>query len=343
MSAKKRENIVREEESSVTDSRKADHIQMAFEAIGDSHDSRFFYEPLFSELDEANIDLSCSIGEKKVQFPLWISSMTGGSHKVKAKTINERLAIAAKDYGLGMGLGSCRSILNDDFYFQDFNLRGIIGNDCPLYANLGIAQLNELYINKSFKLIDSLVSRLKADGVIIHINPLQELFQPEGDRYDNKPTVLLNSLKEHIGNRYCFIIKEVGQGFGPESLRFLFSLEPTAIELAGFGGTNFAKLESLRLNEKSSLEPLIKVGNTLDEMIDFLPSNRNPATSIIASGGVTNFLDGYYCTQKTGPNTLYGQASLLLKRALVSQDELNNYIESEIKGFTIAKKFLTVK
>ena len=86
-----------------------------------------------------------------------------------------------------MGLGSCRSLLTSDEHLADFAVRPLLGPDLPLYANLGIAQLEVLIKQGDLHLIDSLIQRLDADGLIIHVNPLQEWFQPEGDRFEQPP------------------------------------------------------------------------------------------------------------------------------------------------------------
>jgi isopentenyl-diphosphate Delta-isomerase len=115
---------------------------------------------------------------------MWVSSMTGGTKM--AHTINHNLARACKEFRIGMGLGSCRKLLDDDTYFEDFNLRPIMGDDLPLFANLGIAQVEILLAENKLDQIKRLVEKLQADGLIIHINPLQEWMQPEGQQ-DSTP------------------------------------------------------------------------------------------------------------------------------------------------------------
>merc|ERR1712046_179264 len=107
--------------------------------------------------------------------------MTGGTGY--ARIINHNLARAAAEFGFGMGLGSCRGLLTSDEYLSDFDVRHLIGDDLPLYANLGVAQLEQLIDNSKTGLIVSLLDKLKADGLIIHVNPFQEWLQPEGDKF----------------------------------------------------------------------------------------------------------------------------------------------------------------
>ena len=125
--------------------RKLDHIELAFKSQTPSveADSRFIYEPLLSghpkELSPQDL-----FG-KTIRTPIWACSMTGGTEL--AKKINENIARVCKDFGMGMGLGSCRILLDDDTYFEDFNVRKYSGDSQPFYANLGIAQIDILLSN----------------------------------------------------------------------------------------------------------------------------------------------------------------------------------------------------
>lgn len=142
-----------------------------------------------------------------------------------------------------------------------------MGNQ-PLFANIGIAQVEELIALNKTNLIHEMVKTVEADGLIIHINPLQEWFQPEGDRFKVSP---LNTLQRFLENcSYKVIVKEVGQGMGPRSLKALLELPIAAIELAAFGGTNFTLLEKMRGEEDLSREGFINVGHSAKEMVNIL-------------------------------------------------------------------------
>jgi len=220
--------------------RKKDHIALAFKARTtlDEIDRRFFYEPLVSRHPASDLVPFTFLG-KTLRAPLWVSSMTGGTKQ--AGQINRNLAKVCREFGLGMGLGSCRSILFHDDHFPDFDLREIIGDDLPFYANLGIAQLEEFVLKGDVSPVNKLIEKLKADGLIIHVNPLQEWLQPEGNLFSQPPIDTIRSFLEMFN--YPVIVKEVGQGMGPASLRALLELPLEAIEMAAFGGTNFARLE----------------------------------------------------------------------------------------------------
>ena len=199
-----------------TSDRKKDHIDLAFRSrtITEQRDSRFSYEPMLTTHPRKDVSLDKYFLGKAVRFPIWVSSMTGGTGI--ARDINRNLARACKDFGLGMGLGSCRKLLSSDDYLEDFAVRPYIG-DQPLYANLGIAQLNELIAQKRLDDIRVMLDKIQADGLIIHVNPIQEWLQPEGDPIKGlAPIEAIEQLLEHVS--YKIIVKEVGQGMGPLSI-----------------------------------------------------------------------------------------------------------------------------
>lgn len=333
-----------EDKDSTAKERKADHIKLAFESQLNEQalDQRFYYEPALTGIPDANTDLSKYFLNHRFEIPMWISSMTGGTER--AKKINENLARACHDYGMGMGLGSCRSLLTSNEFFEDFNVRKWMPGR-PLYANLGIAQLAQLIDGNKLHLAEKLVEDLDANGLIIHINPLQEYLQPEGDMYSAKPVEMLEQLLDKT--RLSVIVKEVGQGFGPESIRKLMQLPIAALDFGASGGTNFALLELLRAetSKKEQLLPLAQLGHSAGEMISFVNELPHPmaCSQIIISGGIQNFLDGFYLMNKSKVPAIYAQASGFLKHALEGYDQLCIYIENQIAGLRAAQAFLKIK
>ncbi|MBC7539508.1 MAG: type 2 isopentenyl-diphosphate Delta-isomerase [Bacteriovorax sp.] len=327
------------------ESRKLDHIELALKAQTNKMevDQRFYYEPLFAAHPSEDSDISLNFLGKRILAPLWVSSMTGGVGP--AKHINQNLARVCREFGLGMGLGSCRVLLDSDTYFPDFNLRPIIGSDLPLYANLGIAQIEQLLAGNNHHQITDLIQRLDADGLIVHINPLQEWFQLEGDRLKYSPIQTLTKLCSLINTK--LIVKEVGQGLGPKSLKALLDLPIVAIELAAFGGTNFSKLEQIRGNTTESNAAFSKVGHTAFEMVQFLNSliktNSNyNQKQIIISGGVDNILDGFYLRENLNFPSVIGQAKNFLNHA-ENYEELRLFTMGQINGLKMANAFLIAK
>ena len=325
--------------------RKNDHIALAQEsAIASAAlDDRFHYEPLLTAHPLASQSISQNFLGKKMRAPIWISSMTGGSER--AYSLNRVLAKMANTFGLGMGLGSCRCLMENSDRFEDFNLRDILGGDLPFFANIGIAQLEVLVGDK--KMREFFLSQLKAlqvDGLIIHVNPLQEWLQPEGDRFTMAPLETIKRFIELVGEMKI-VVKEVGQGFGPKSMQELVNLPISGIEFAAFGGTNFARLEMLRGKGSNHQDPLAYVGHHVEEMINFYNSCISDSTDkdIIISGGVSNFLDGHYYKKILKANSVIGMAGAVLKYALEGEDSLHHFMQQQIEGFKFASQFLTVK
>jgi isopentenyl-diphosphate Delta-isomerase len=325
--------------------RKLEHIKLALDSQTKltEQDLHFNYEPMLAAHPE-NLDLSINFLGKTMRTPIWVSSMTGGTGV--AKTINGNIARACREFGMGMGLGSCRKIIFDKTHWDDFDFRDEIGEQ-PFWANLGIAQVEELLALKNIQALIDLVGELRADGLIVHVNPLQEWFQPEGNRLKQSPLQTIQQLLAQVDLK--IIVKEVGQGFGPESMRQLLALPIEAIEFGAYGGTNFAKLEMLR-DDPQKLEaslPFAFVGQSASQMVDsvnqILKENPNPACrQLIISGGIQKALDGYYLTSKSQLPAVFGMASAVLKHASVSYESLATFLENQIQALQLANAFLTI-
>ena len=327
--------------------RKKDHINQAFNARveKDAADKRFNYEPLLSGHPIDKLP-SFSFAGKTMRLPLWISSMTGGTGQ--AGNINRNLARACNEFGLGMGVGSCRILLEDEQHFNDFNLRPIIGDESPFYANLGIPQLEQIIEQKAVDKIDRLIDLLKADGIIIHINPFQEAFQPEGEIIKRPPIETLQEFLENTDAKV--IVKEVGQGMGPESINQLLHLPIEAIEFGALGGTSFTLLELLRSQEKElkAYEAFGKIGHTAEDMTQIVneivaKSNTYKCKQLIISGGITHILDGYYLQQKSKLNAVVGMGSTLLRAASGEYEDLKSYLHQVERSYQLATNYLTIR
>lgn len=330
-------------------SRKKDHIELAFKSRVETGelDPRFYYEPMLAAHPAPGSLAALPFLDKNLRVPVWVSSMTGGT--ALAGRINHHLARACGEFGMGMGLGSCRQLLYSDEHLADFDVRDAMGFDLPLYANLGVAQIETLFEKNELERIPLLLQKLRADGLIVHVNPLQEAMQPEGDVFKRSPLEVVQELLQRLDIK--IIVKEVGQGFGPESLRALLQLPLAAIEFAAAGGTNFAKLELLRsdASKYAIFEKIAAVGHTASEMLDWTNTiqaelgDRCQTQHLILSGGVSDFLDGYYLTQKSALPAVYGQASGFLKHAQGDYAELRSFVQSQVRGLELAGAFLKVK
>ncbi len=325
--------------------RKKDHIQLALQAqtTTDLLDKRFNYEPALSAHPLKEFPEQKFLN-KSLRMPVWVSSMTGGT--VLAKKINTNLAQVCRKYGMGMGLGSCRALLEDDSRLSDFDMRPIIGDDLPLLANLGIAQIEEILQNGELEKVQNMIDKLRVDGLFVHLNPIQEYLQPEGDPIHFSPIETLEQFLEKVD--FPVLVKEVGQGMGPKSLEALMNLDLAGIEFGAFGGTNFARMELLRSDEtkRNLLGPLDTIGHSAEEMVGYLndlPFSIMSNKNIIISGGVSDCLDAYYLMKKLKYASVFGQASAFLKYAKEDYKRLDAYVLNLKKGLLIAQAYLTIR
>ena len=160
--------------------RKKDHLKIALSDISQTGVNGFekyrFIHNALPEINFDDIDLSTNFLGKKVKYPFFISCMTGGV--AEGLKINRNLALAAQKYGIAMGVGSQRAAIENEELAKLFMSREV-APDIPLIANVGLVQLNYGFGHKEFQ---RCVDMIKADALAVHINPIQEVIQPEGDR-----------------------------------------------------------------------------------------------------------------------------------------------------------------
>ncbi len=274
-----------------TEARKADHIRICLqEDVQFQHttngleDYRFIHCCL-PELDFDEIDISTTFLGKSLGAPLLISSMTGGTPE--AGMINRRLAEVAQHYKMAMGVGSQRVAIEKPQVADTFAVRKY-APDVLLFANLGAVQLNYDYgLNECLRVIDI----LEADALILHLNPLQECIQPRGDTNFrgllDKIAMLCKKLPVPV------IAKEVGNGISAPVAEKLIAAGVKAIDVAGAGGTSWAKVESERADNILQR----RLGKTFADWglptAECLTSIRAvaPNIALIASGGLRHGLD----------------------------------------------------
>ncbi|MEQ8757290.1 MAG: type 2 isopentenyl-diphosphate Delta-isomerase [Coleofasciculus sp. G1-WW12-02] len=274
-----------------TQTRKADHIRIClnedvqFNQITNGLERYRFTHCCLPEINRHEIDISTRFLGKILGAPLLISSMTGGTQQ--AQTINFRLAQVAQEYQLAMGVGSQRVAVENPQVADTFAVRSL-APDILLLANLGAVQLNYSYgLDECLRVVELLA----ADALILHLNPLQECIQTNGDTN-------FHGLLDKI-NKVCsklpvpVIAKEVGNGISAPMAQKLLEAGVSAIDVAGAGGTSWAKVESERaLNLKQR-----RLGQTFADWglptADCITSIREiaPDIPLIASGGLRNGLE----------------------------------------------------
>lgn len=321
--------------------RKKDHIELTHKSktAAATVDARFDYEPLFFTHPQPEDIWSSTFLGLKLDFPIWVSSMTGGTEK--AQFINQNLARLCGEFKLGMGLGSCRPLLTSSERRADFAVRKFLGEQ-PLFANIGYAQVEELCQANKFSQLHEMVKNLEATGLIIHLNPLQEWFQPQGDKFKLNPLTTLKKFLEE--SSYPVLIKEVGQGMGPRSLAALLELPIAGIEFGAYGGTNFSLLESLRSTSEGEFKkPFIHVGHTAMEMVDILNALPDRKKEFIISGGMTTVLDGFALKSKLKAPSVIGMASSFLGPAQENYEVLREHFIQMKDALLVAQKILNLK
>ncbi|HAA32843.1 MAG TPA: type 2 isopentenyl-diphosphate Delta-isomerase [Cyanobacteria bacterium UBA8553] len=272
-----------------TQTRKADHLRICldedvqFHGVTNGLERYRFTHCCLPELNRSEIDITTTFLGKSLGAPLLISSMTGGTEQ--AKTINFRLAEVAQHYQLAMGVGSQRVAVENPLVADTFAVRSL-APDILLLANLGAVQLNYSYgLDECLRVVDL----CQADALILHLNPLQECIQTNGDTN-------FRGLFDKIHNlcsKLPVIVKEVGNGISAAIAQKLLEAGVAGIDVAGAGGTSWAKVESERaLNEKQR-----RLGLTFAEWglptAECITSIRAiaPEIPLIASGGLRNGLD----------------------------------------------------
>ncbi|HEY9879027.1 MAG TPA: type 2 isopentenyl-diphosphate Delta-isomerase [Leptolyngbyaceae cyanobacterium] len=274
-----------------TQDRKADHIRICLDADVQCHQSttgleRYrFIHCCLPELDQRDIDLRTSFLGKLVGAPLLISSMTGGTEQ--AQRINERLAVVAQRYRLAMGVGSQRVAVEKPEVRDTFAVRSV-APDILLLANLGAVQLN---YNYGLDQCQRVVDWLEADALILHLNPLQECVQTQGDTNFKG---LLGKIEQLCASLPVPVVaKEVGNGISAPMAKRLLEAGVAAIDVAGAGGTSWARVESERAQDAIQR----RLGNTFADWgiptADCIEQIRAiaPSVPLIASGGLRNGLD----------------------------------------------------
>ena len=271
-----------------TQIRKADHLRICleddvqFRNLTNGLDKYRFTHSCLPELDFSDVDICTQFLNKTLKAPILISSMTGGTER--AKIINCRLAKAAQKYGLAMGVGSQRIAVENPDLADTFAVRSF-APDAVLLANLGAVQLNYTYgLSQCLRVVDI----LQADALILHLNPLQECIQPNGD---TKFKGLLDKIKQLCQQlEVPVIVKEVGNGISTAMATKLIDAGVAVIDVAGAGGTSWAKVESQRA--ENNLQR--RLGRTFADWgistADCIVQIRQqyPNLPLIASGGLRN-------------------------------------------------------
>jgi isopentenyl-diphosphate delta-isomerase len=299
------------------DQRKADHIKINLEqdvrsALTSGLEKYRFTHEALPELDLKRIDTTLNLFGKKLNSPILISSMTGGTEA--AKTINMRLAEAAQECGIAMGVGSQRAAIEHPEQAETFQVRKV-APDILLFANLGAVQLNHGYgIDQCCKAVDI----IQADALYLHLNPLQEAVQDAGDTDFAGLAKKIEGICKKL--EVPVIAKEVGWGISERTAKLLADCGVSAIDVAGAGGTSWSQVEMHRAPGEFTRQLAgTFVGWGIPTAESILNVKRAvPGTLIFASGGLKDGLDIAKCIALGA--TLGGMAGQFLKAAAISNE-----------------------
>jgi isopentenyl-diphosphate delta-isomerase len=198
-----------------------------------------------TEVEIENIDLSTKFLGKKISLPFLISCMTGGTEQ--SENINAQLAIVAEQLNIPIGVGSQRRALESGNLQSTYSVIRKNAPTVPVLANIGAAEVVKYKNIDPFKRITEMIN---ADGLVIHLNPLQELLQPEGTPHFSGLLTKIKFVTKQLN--VPVIVKEVGSGISYNSARELLDAGVKGIDVAGAGGTSWAGVEILRSSNNSN-------------------------------------------------------------------------------------------
>jgi isopentenyl-diphosphate delta-isomerase len=313
--------------------RKSDHLRINLEqdvrsGLTNGLEKIHFVHEALPEVDLEAVDCSLTIFGKNLTSPILISSMTGGTKQ--AEIINQRLAEAAQESKIAMGVGSQRAALLDPVLIPTYTIIRDVAPDILLFANLGAIQLNNGYsIDECRRVVDM----INADGLILHLNPLQEAVQAGGEtnfsRLAIKIEEICNKLEKPV------IVKEVGWGISERTAKILTNCGVAGIDVAGAGGTSWSQVEKYRAEDDFNRQlaaAFIGWGITTVDSIRNVKT-VSPNMLVFASGGLKDGVDIAKCIALGA--SIGGLASQFLKTAVISSSKVVETIELYSKQIKI--------
>ncbi len=304
--------------------RKREHLEISLSPEAQTgrtgFDSYRFIHNALPEIDFDEIDTSIEFLNKKLAFPFFISSMTGGV--AEGERINKNLLGAAEKYGIAMGVGSQRAAIEKEELSHLFG-RKSENSKALLFANVGAVQLNYGFsVEKYQRAIDM----IEADALILHLNPIQEAVQAEGDRNFKNLLLRIGELVKKM--TVPVIVKEVGFGISEDVCRRLFDVGVRIVDTAGWGGTSWSVVEGRRQEGNVSIGDLFgEWGIPTTESIKMcrkVAETSKERLIILASGGVRNGVD--IAKSLALGADMVGLAAPFGKAALISQEAIEEVI-----------------
>jgi isopentenyl-diphosphate delta-isomerase len=306
--------------------RKDDHIAIALSELGSlkmtpGFENYRLEHNALPEMDFSEVDTSVNVMGRRINLPLFISSMTGGGKT--SEKINRALAELANDFNIGLAVGSQRCAIDDDRLEKTFKVRNYAPN-IPIFSNLGASQLNYGYsIDECKRALDM----IDADALVFHLNPLHEIFQIDG-------TTNFSGLLKKIEGICAkldapVIVKEVGYGISASVAQKLADAGVYAVDVAGAGSVSWSAIERRRRTNdivlQMSANTFLNWGNQTAECIRSI-FEKVKNIKIIASGGVKTGVE--MAKSIALGASLCGNASEFLKKVTESRAECENFLEA---------------
>ncbi|GKV65812.1 MULTISPECIES: type 2 isopentenyl-diphosphate Delta-isomerase [unclassified Sporosarcina] len=304
--------------------RKAEHIQIVLDEHVTGHsittglENYHFIHNALPELSFDDIDIEQNFFSKPCKSPFLISSMTGGANF--AESINRNLALAAEQKGWALALGSTRALIESEAYRPSFDLRKYAPT-IPIIANLGAVQLNYGFTERECRKI---IEYTGADALVLHLNILQEVIQPEGNIDFNgllsKIEKLCNDISIPVG------VKEVGWGIDRSTAEKLINAGISFIDVAGAGGTSWSQVEKYRTDpiKQQAAAAFSEWGIPTTISIESVKPVMNEKT-LIASGGLHTGVDAAKCIALGADFAGFGRA--ILEQATISAESVLQTME----------------
>lgn len=285
-------------------SRKQEHVELtigrdvSFQTKTPGFERWEFQHNALPELDFSEVDPSTKFLGKQLSLPFLISSMTGGYED--SIRINRLLAEVCVEKQLAMGVGSQRQAIQDSKFHRSFSVVREVAPDIPVFGNIGGAEVGKL---KDASTIKHLADLIRADAFAVHLNPLQEFLQPEGNPEFRGVLKGIEMLVRELP--IPVIVKEIGAGISMSVAKRLIDVGIRMIDVAGAGGTSWAGVEIIRRTkqtEKQSSRSGEKRGAgqsfwdwgipTVDALRQVCSlKTQTPSLTVIASGGIASGLD----------------------------------------------------
>lgn len=317
--------------------RKEEHLfitlnnDVSFKKTNSGFENYYFIHQALPEIDLNEINLSTDVFGKKLRLPLMISPLVGGIEITEE--INKNLAKVASICGIAMGVGSQRTGIENAKTEKTYQVRDI-APDILLFANLGAVQLNYSFGIKECK---KAINMIDADGIILHLNSLQEAFQLEGNHNFKNLIMKIEEICRSID--HPVIVREVGFGISKEVAGKLIKTGVSGIDVGGAGGTSWVEVEKLRSGSgiiKNVAESFSDWGIPTTESIKLVKEavSKNNKILVIASGGIRSGVD--VAKSIALGADIAGIALPVLKNIQVSIESCINYIKEIEMGLKIA-------